>query len=1050
MRRVVFARWYIVSVFFGVAVAAGVHGASLKIMRPESNGWVRLNTPIISNAVLTLEASSNLLAWQRIATVHDGLFDYPDAASADFRQRFYRFFSTSRVATNDWKNQILFPSEPFRSSTGEPVRWVKFAILLSDPTRVVYQHSTNYPFHYDFATQRLPPFIGIDPAAFDALSLRRTNQQVLLGAVLYAPEATIPQRLPGFLEYAVQFVGLDAYPPEDICRWFELVRATVYPTSQVTAVYMPTFEQRAAAEANRDFFEAKGITVTSIERWVEVDHCYATGWALGRLTFFPAAEIDEAYADGRLRPEDILLTDGVPAETPLVAGIISLTPSTPNSHVAILSKTFGVPFVYLPDPDERDRVLQLAGREVIVRSYRLQDRCEVDVIDVEGTLTPENRAELLGLKQAPPIRFMPKAAFGAISASTDTLTPADIQFFGGKAANYSLLRQSVPSNCPPAIGLSFDLWDAFLDQPLPGGGTLRGETARRLAPYTNFPPDIAALKADLDDIRDLFRRTARFTTAQQQAITNALRVFVPNRNIRFRSSTNIEDSEHFTSAGLYDSYSGCLLDDHDSDSAGPSRCDPTEDDERGVFRAIQRVYASFYNDNAFLERLRHRVDESRVGMAVLVHHSFPDEGELANGVAALSFSYFTQSTNLTGDLVTQYGATPVTNPDGTAVPEVVETRRSTSSISLDLKQYSSLVPLGAYVMNWQGDYIEFASLLQRVANSFKEFYPAKNNFLLDFEYKKDANLGLVVKQVREIPRPPATNQVPFLVDDPNVWYVDQQEHADVFALHRLKSLWTLQAEPMRLNPSNLTHSIYRDGTLDYLAGTNRQTLSGALMGWPNASNSLTGNVMTDQWTTGSGAQQRRWRLQTPLIFAVSVARTPIVIPEDFQKSVTVIYSTPVPALDILSRPITRTNDSVPLIARRELHPGVILNEWALIGTNAANGQRVTVETSYYWPRPPPGFIAGYTAPLIHFVQTRITGLTVHPIVLDDYYSQTYGPGHHNFEEEFIFEPRLEPDLPPGTLSELNAANIQLIHLHRRLNGDVDFTVLGLDSVFRKW
>src|SRR5688572_19665437 len=94
MRRVVFARWYIVSVFFGVAVAAGVHGASLKIMRPESNGWVRLNTPIISNAVLTLEASSNLLAWQRIATVHDGLFDYPDAASTDFRQRFYRFFST--------------------------------------------------------------------------------------------------------------------------------------------------------------------------------------------------------------------------------------------------------------------------------------------------------------------------------------------------------------------------------------------------------------------------------------------------------------------------------------------------------------------------------------------------------------------------------------------------------------------------------------------------------------------------------------------------------------------------------------------------------------------------------------------------------------------------------------------------------------------------------------------------------------------------------------------------------------------------------------------
>src|SRR6185503_19138684 len=118
-----------------------------------------------------------------------------------------------------------------------------------------------------------------------------------------------------------------------------------------------------------------------------------------------------------------------------------------------------------------------------------------------------------------------------------------------------------------------------------------------------------------------------FTAEQQHAITNALRVFNPQRRIRFRSSTNVEDSEHFTGAGLYDSYSGCLLDDRDGNTSGPSLCDPEEEDERGVFRAIQRVYASFYNDNAFIERLRLGVDESQVGMAVLVHYSFPDEIE---------------------------------------------------------------------------------------------------------------------------------------------------------------------------------------------------------------------------------------------------------------------------------------------------------------------------------------------------------------------------------------------------------------------------------------
>ena len=35
----------------------------------------------------------------------------------------------------------------------------------------------------------------------------------------------------------------------------------------------------------------------------------------------------------------------------------------------------------------------------------------------------------------------------------------------------------------------------------------------------------------------------------------------------------VEDSEAFSGAGLYDSFSGCAEDDTDADNAGPSRCD---------------------------------------------------------------------------------------------------------------------------------------------------------------------------------------------------------------------------------------------------------------------------------------------------------------------------------------------------------------------------------------------------------------------------------------------------------------------------------------------
>jgi hypothetical protein len=1008
----------------------------LEIVPPlASNGWPRLNSSFHSNAVLTLETSTNLGGWRNIGTLHDALFAYPDAATPGHRSRFYRLQAATREATNDWKNQAWFPEEPFRSpSPGEAVRWAKFAILLDEPWRVFYQDSTKFPFHYDFATARLPPFIGLDRTSFDQISLHRANQQVVLGALLYPPRAN-------FVEYGVQFIGLDPYTPNEIASWFELVRATVYATNGAGAVYMPTFEQSEVARTNAEAFAARGITVASVDRWVAGNHVYAPGWALGRLKFFPASEIDAAFAEGRLRPEDILLTDGVPAETPLVAGIISLTPSTPNSHTAILAQSFGIPFVHLPDAAELARVQSLVGHKIILRATINFDAGRVKVVDAEGLLTPALEAELLALKQPAPIDFVPKQTFGAISSSTDALTPEDIGLFGGKAANFGLLRRTVPTNSPdPAIALSFDLWDAFLDQTLPGGQTLRSAIATLLAPYTNYPPDITGLKATLADIRSLIRSTARFTLEQQQAITNLLSVFDPQRKIRFRSSTNVEDSEHFTGAGLYDSYSGCLLDDLDGDTSGPSACDPDENNERGVFRAIQRVYASFYNDNAFLERLRHGVDENRVAMGVLVHHSFPDEEELANGVATLDCRYG-GFTSFSGKIVTQLGAEPVTNPDGSSIPEVVDYFRSGNIVGVDLRQYSSRVPLGAFVMNWESDYRGFGELFKKVADGFHVLDPAKTRFYLDFEYKKDVNLGLVVKQVRELPNPATTNRtIPFLIDDPAKWVVAQREAGDVFGNHRLKSTWALHAANFRLIPTNLAQGIFTHGTVDYVEDGVAQRRDGPLNGWPNASNAPSGSI--HYWTTGSGTSLRGWRLNTVITTNVTGGEPPIFTQNDFETYASVDYATPVPTISQSGQFTTTTSEIAFLESCRAPGPNDILKERHINKPGV-----VDLQVSYYWPNEPPA-AAGYTAPLVRFVETRITGLTSQPIVLTGYYSQTYRPGHHNFTEEFIFEPRLEPGLSALALAELEAANIQFLHVELGFVEPV-INVLGLDQKFRK-
>jgi hypothetical protein len=1016
--------WSVATVFVLAAVACAQGDPWIGLQPPETPGKaVRVSGGADAGSLLRLEAATDMTgSWQETGRFHDTLYPWPDGSAGNSARRFYRIVSSPRAAVDDWKNQLLASDDVFRSApAGDSVRWVKFALRPSEPWRVYFQDSTKYPFHYEFATQRIIPFAGMTRAAFDAVTLHRTGQQLVLGTVLFPPRAN-------FNEYAVQFVGLDAYPPAEIASWLEHVSDAVHSETGAAALYIPVYEQSETARQEAATFAQLGVTVAALDRWVNVNHVYSDGWATGRLKFFPAAEINAAFADGRLLPTDILLTDGLPAETPLVAGIISLTPQTPNSHTAILAQSFGIPFVHIPGAADQERVQQLAGRKVILRAEVVFDTARIKVIDAEE-LPPSVEAELLAAKQPQPILYTPRQVLGAVSRRVELLQPEDVKYFGGKAVNYGLLRRTIPANTPAGVAFSFDLWDAFLDQMMPAyGRTLRQEIAARLVPHSTWPPaQMQAFKTTLADIRSLIRNEAAMPAASQQVIVSALSGFDPLRKIRFRSSTNLEDGQTFTGAGLYDSYSGCLTDDTDGNTTGPCACDPAETEERGVFRAIQRVYASYYNDNAVLERLRHGVVEAECGMAVLVHHSYPDAQELANGVASLGYR-FTFGTNIEGKLVTQAGAESVTNPDGSAAPEVVDVFRSGSFTGLDLTQNSSRVPLGAYVMQWENDYMQFMNLFATVGTAWRQLTPTRTSFSLDFEYKKDANLGLIVKQVREIPVPVAGPPVtPWLIEEPNVLVVAQRENGDIFANHRLKSKWNLRATSGRLTAARLAQGLYREGRVDYVEQSGIPFLSGLLSSWPDATLAASGSA--HRWTTGTGGTLRSWELSTTVTTSVTGSTPPIFSAADFPATVSVTYATPQPMLNFQGQPATTTSEIAILEPPPSMTPGSIRVERVL-----ETGRGFTVRTVFYWPDPISGFVAGYTAPLVKFESTTITGLTTQPIVLTDYWSQTYRPGHHNFTEDFMFEPALSPDVPQATLTELHNADIRSLYIRGGING----------------
>ena len=936
-----------------------------------------------------------------------------------------------------WKNQIIFPDEPFRvvgGSASEP-DWVKFTIILPpyDPNIVYHQDCQAYPFHYHFATEVLDPFIGMSTSEYDQITLYEEGQQAVLGAVIMPPTGGYPTP-PAFPEYGIQFVRQDPYTKEEIAEMFNIVKASVVAAPGVQAFYFPSYEQMAAAEANREWFESQGIPLGSSVRWVEGNACYSEGWALGELKFFAGDDIEDAYLEGDLQPGDILLTDGVPAEIPFVAGVITLSPSTPNSHVAILAKTYGVPFVHLALAEDANRAPELVGHKIVLRGYDKYGGVEVRLIDVEGILDESVIAEILALKEPAVLDISPMAHYGAYSASTEGLLPGDIKYFGGKAANFGMLRMAVPVKSPVATAFSFDLWNEFLDQSIFGGNTLREEIASRLSGYSYPPSDMEALSWELEGIReDLFKNKyiTSFTPQQEAAIIATLEDpnygFDAYRNIRFRSSTNVEDSNQFTGAGLYESFSGCLADDLDGDSYGPCLCDPSEENERGVFRAIRKVFASFYNDNAYLERLRHDVDESEVGMALLVHHSFPDEYELANGVATLEKRGATSYSIM---LVTQEGAVPVTNPLDGSIPEEVSVYSSSYGTYPTFVRQSNLVPLGAKVMDWQDDYIELSKILILAAELF-EVVTGKSKYLLDFEYKKlspgGAAMpagGLVVKQIREIPLPDTTKRItPFLINEPMEFCPLQGECSNIIALHRLKSKWLFEMENIWLRKDNLEDCFYTFLGLEYLAYDRILNISGKPPLLPKAFHSFNGtDRTTDGWFMHHLANPRGYELNTEYIPTdVGIDESPILTLGDIPwLTVGVEYNEPVLSWEYTG-PNTTTTDLICLGRCLEPQAGDLLQHRYL---ELPKGPSISV--TFYWP-PDPGAAAGYTAPLSRWVETVIEGYTSERMELHGWYSQTYRPEHHNFSEHFIFEPRLEPGISQQILDELRAKDIRLIH-----------------------
>jgi phosphoenolpyruvate synthase/pyruvate phosphate dikinase len=211
--------------------------------------------------------------------------------------------------------------------------------------------------------------------------------------------------------------------------------------------------------------------------------------------------------------------------------------------------------------------------------------------------------------------------------------------------------------------------------------------------------------------------------------------------MRFRTSTNSEDLEGFPCAGCYESQTG----------------DPAAWDD--VLNAIRTTWASIWLFRTFEERSYYGIDHKSVGMALLVHHNFPDEE--ANGVATTNNPYDPSGLEPAFYVNVQWGGeAEVVHPPAGVTSDQFLYYFDNPNQPITFISHSNLVADGENVLTLSQTH-ELGVALSAIHERFSEAYgPAAGNdgwYAMDVEFKFDDRDSpgdvpkLYVKQARPYP-----------------------------------------------------------------------------------------------------------------------------------------------------------------------------------------------------------------------------------------------------------------------------------------------------------
>lgn len=420
----------------------------------------------------------------------------------------------------------------------------------------------------------------------------------------------------------------------------------------------------------------------------------------------------------RAGPRDILVLDHTPDYLPMVSGIILTEFQTPLSHMTLLGRNRKIPVCVVKNAPGNSFLRDMEGEQV-----RLTVQQDTFFIVPVSHLddAPEHRN--IQLNKDLSVREL---------INIDQINRRSSDFVGNKAANlgelYKLSRKGGFRIPESAFAIPFWFYEQHMIRS--GADILIAE----LLNTAKEEPDRDSLMIFLSRIREVIISCPP-DPALIEAIDSRVRELGPYRRMRFRSSTNAEDAEGFSGAGLYSSKTGIV-----GDSLKP------------VGEAVCKVWASLWSYEAFAERSYFGIDHEQVAMGILVHRSFPDEE--VNGVAITKNIY---RENGYGFVVNaQRGDISVVDPDpGITCDQLICYPNQInylfrSNKVIDVITFGNMNH-GQLVMT-DDEIIYLANQLERIKRSFHQRAPGNPDypsFGMDIEFKLDGpDRALYIKQAR--------------------------------------------------------------------------------------------------------------------------------------------------------------------------------------------------------------------------------------------------------------------------------------------------------------